>query len=247
MSREVIAVIPARMGSTRFPGKVAYLYKGKPLLFYIWHSVKKSRTIDRVVIATDSGEVESLAKSFGAEAIRTSSRHRTGSDRVAEVMSRLPGALYINVQADNFGLSGRVFDPVVRWMLAHPKEMYATLARRIRAEHDLDRTDCTKVVGSHDAYALWFSRLPLPFIRDAHGRNRIAQYRFLEHIGVYFFRPDGLARFAGWKRTAIEKAESLEQLRILEHGGRIRLFITGARSISIDSPKDLNAIESLIR
>lgn len=247
MARDVVAVIPARIGSTRFPGKILHLHRGRPLLYYIWNQVSRSTTIDRVVIATDSHEVIELAELFGAEAMRTSSRHRTGSDRVAEVMARIPGSLYINVQADNFGLSGRVLDPVVRWMLAHPREQYGTLARRINSEAALDRTDCTKVVASESGYALWFSRLPVPYVRDHEQQARISRFRYLEHIGVYFFRPAALARFARWKRAACEKAESLEQLRILEHGERIRLFVTRARSVSVDSPQDVKAVESLIQ
>ncbi|MCB2230496.1 3-deoxy-manno-octulosonate cytidylyltransferase [bacterium] len=247
MAHSVVAVIPARMNSTRFPGKVAYLHRGKPLLFYIWKQVRQSRLVDRIVIASDSPEVLSLAESFDAEAVRTSAKHQTGSDRVAEVMSKIGGSIFVNVQADNFGLSGRTFDPVLRWMKQHPRVQFATLARKIADQRDLDRTDCTKVVASHDRYALWFSRLPVPFIRDCVTGNRLSHYPFLEHIGVYFFRAAGLAQYAGWKRSAAERAESLEQLRILENGERIRLFLTTARSVSVDSPHDVKAVESLIR
>ncbi|MBD3403823.1 3-deoxy-manno-octulosonate cytidylyltransferase [candidate division GN15 bacterium] len=247
MARGVIAVIPARMQSTRFPGKVAYRHRGKPLLFYVWNQVRQARTVDRVVVASDSPEVADLAASFGAEYVQTSAKHKTGSDRVAEVAEKLPGSIYINVQADNIGLRGRVFDPVVRWLKEHPREQYATLARKITDERDLDRTDCTKVVGSDDKYALWFSRLPIPYLRDGASGNRVKRHRFLEHIGVYFFRPAGLAAFASWKQAPAEKAESLEQLRILSNGGRIRLFTTTARSVSIDSPHDVNAMDALIR
>lgn len=245
--RDVVAVIPARLKSQRFPGKVAYLHRGKPLLFYVWDRVRRSSLIDRVLIASDDSSVLRLAESFGADVVRTRKGHKTGSDRVAEVASREPGAIFVNVQADTFGLPPRLLDSVIAWMKKHPKERYATLARRIRTDRELQDLNTVKVVASADRYGLWFSRSVVPCLRDSDGRSLVDQQMYLKHIGVYFFRREGLTAFGRWKQSAAEKAESLEQLRILEHGGRIKLFETRAKLVTVDSPQDVQLIEGTVR
>jgi 3-deoxy-manno-octulosonate cytidylyltransferase (CMP-KDO synthetase) len=245
--RDVVAVIPARLKSQRFPGKVAYLHQGKPLLFYVWDRVRRSSLIDRVLIASDDSSVLRLAKSFGAEAVRTRKGHKTGSDRVAEVAAREAGAIFVNVQADTFGLPPRLLDSVIAWMKTHPKEFYATLARRIHSDIELRDANTVKVVSSADRYALWFSRSTVPCVRDADHRPLVDQQVYLKHIGVYFFRKAGLTAFARWKQSAAEKVESLEQLRILENGGRIKLFETRANLVTVDSPQDVQLIEGTVR
>ena len=245
--RDVVAVIPARLKSQRFPGKVAYLHQGKPLLFYVWDRVQRASLIDRVLVASDDTSVLKLAESFGAEAVRTKKGHKTGSDRVAEVAGREPGAIFVNVQADSFGLPPRLLDSVIAWMKQRPKEEYATIARRICSDIELNESNTVKVVSSADRYALWFSRSRIPCLRDADRRPLVDQQVYLKHIGVYFFRRAGLAAFAQWKQSAAEKAESLEQLRILEHGGRIKLFETRANLVTVDSPQDVQLIEGTIR
>lgn len=238
----VIAVIPARVKSRRFPGKVTYLHKGKPLLFYVWDQVRRARSIDRVIIASDSRELLQLADSFGAETALTGSRHKTGSDRLTEVMQSTAGKIFLNVQADNLGLSDSVLDRAVAWMKKHRDERYLTLARRIKSDEELFNPDRVKVVTSPDGYALWFSRYPLPYLQQVSAGSRAQQYKFLEHIGVYLFSRAGLKQFSQWKRGKLEKAESLEQLRILENGGRIRIMETTAQTITIDSPEDMKAL-----
>ena len=245
--RDVVAVIPARLKSLRFPGKVAYLHQGKPLLFYVWDSVRRASQIDRVVIASDDASILKLAASFGAEAIRTKKGHKTGSDRVAEVAGREPGAIFVNVQADSFGLPPRLLNSVISWMKDHPRIEYATVARRVHSDDELNDSNTVKVVASADRYALWFSRSRIPYLRDADRRPLVDQQVYLKHIGVYFFRRAGLAVFGKWKQSVAEKAESLEQLRILEHGGRIKLFETKANLVTVDSPQDVQLIEGTIR
>lgn len=242
--RDVVAVIPARMASQRFPGKVAFLHKEKPLLFYVWDRVCKATLVDRVLVASDDRKVLALAESFGAEVIKTSSRHRTGSDRVAEVAGEIPGAIFVNVQADTFGLPGSLLDRVVAWMKRTPKEHYATLARRITDRQELANPDTVKVVLSADKSALWFSRSQIPYVRGESKTKPESDFPFLKHIGVYFFRRAGLEAFAGWKPAPTEQAESLEQLRILHHGGRMRVFETKAKVISIDSLQDVQLLDA---
>ncbi|MCP4684617.1 MAG: 3-deoxy-manno-octulosonate cytidylyltransferase [bacterium] len=241
MSRKVVAVIPARLGSSRFPGKVLHRHKGKPLLYHFWKQIG-SGTFDRLVIATDNREIAEAARAFGAEVVMTSMRHRTGTDRVAEAVRKLGGDIIVNVQADNFGLRGSVVAGAVKKMLANPKIRFATLARTIKSDDALFNPNVVKVIRAADGRALWFSRYPLPYLQKVGRGRRSTQFKFLEHLGVYFFRRRALETYAGWKRGAFEKAESLEQLRVLENGERMQVFETTAKTVSIDSPQDVKKI-----
>jgi 3-deoxy-manno-octulosonate cytidylyltransferase (CMP-KDO synthetase) len=243
MAAVVVAVIPARLNSRRFPNKVIYLYRDKPLLFYVYNEVRKAKKIDRIVVATDSKQVQKAVAAFGGEAVLTSTRHRTGSDRVAEVMQKLGGDIVINVQADNFGLKAPVLDRTIDRLTSDGSIEFATLARRLDMDDELLDPHVVKVVVAGDGAALWFSRLPIPYLQKADKKISVKQFPFLAHIGVYFFRSRGLAKFSRWKRSPLEKAESLEQLRILENGGKMTVFKTSMRPVSVDTPKDLKKLK----
>lgn len=243
MAPIVVAVIPARLNSRRFPNKVVYPYRGKPLLFYVYNEVRKAKAIDRVLVATDSKQVQKAVEAFGGEAMLTSSRHRTGSDRVAEAMQRVGGDIIINVQADNYGLRAPVLDRTIKRLVDDSSIEFATLARRLNTEDELFNPNIVKVVIACDGSALWFSRYPIPYLQNADKKQRVKQYPFLAHVGVYFFRRRGLARFTRWKRSPLEKAESLEQLRILENGGEITVYKTSMQSVSVDAIQDLKKLK----
>ena len=242
MKPRVVAVVPARMGSRRFPGKVIYPYRGKPLLFYLLDEVRKSKLIDRLIVATDSQEVRKVLGADGAEVIMTAARHRTGSDRAAEVVQKVGGSIILNIQADNIGLKAPVLDRIIKSMLANRNLPMATLCRRLDTEDELFDPNVVKLVTDRGGDVLWFSRFPIPYLQGFDGTNRAAGFPFLKHVGVYFFRRAALERFASWKRTPLEKAESLEQLRILENGEKIKAFMTRVNSVSVDSPEDLEKI-----
>ncbi|MCD6249478.1 MAG: 3-deoxy-manno-octulosonate cytidylyltransferase [candidate division Zixibacteria bacterium] len=242
MSPRVVAIIPARMGSSRFAGKVLAVHEDRPLLYHVWRCVCRCRTVDRVMIATDSAKIATVATDFGAEVVRTSKRPRTGSDRVAEAIRKRSASIVINVQADCFGLPPKTIDRVVDAMTEDQTIKYATLARRIESDQDLFDPGVVKVVTDREGRALWFSRFPLPYLQQAAAGSRNSQFRFRGHIGVYFFRRRALEDFARWKQTLLEKAESLEQLRVLEHGGIMQVFNTSARTFSIDTPEDMKKI-----
>jgi 3-deoxy-manno-octulosonate cytidylyltransferase (CMP-KDO synthetase) len=245
MKQETVAIIPARLGSTRFSGKVLYEHRGKPLLFYVYRNICRSRLIDRVVIATDSPEIEKAARGFGAEVVKTSKKHRTGSDRVAEAAGKVGGAIVINVQADTLGLKGTALDSIVERMKRSRKIEFATLARKIGSDDELFDPNKVKVVMDRDDNALWFSRFPIPYLQKADESARSSQYRFWLHVGVYFFRANALKKYRSWQRGEAEKAESLEQLRILENGGTLKVYKTKINSFSVDSPKDLLIMKQL--
>lgn len=239
---EVVAVIPARLGSTRFPGKLLHPYKGHPLIYYVWKQVAKARLVDRVIIATDSREIESAAREFGADVVRTSTRPKTGTDRVAEALRSQSGDIVVNVQGDCFGLQPALLDRVVRTMLQKRDIKFATLARPIESDEELFNPSVVKVAVDRGGRALWFSRFPIPYIQKPSEGARSAQFGFLGHIGVYFFRRPALEAFARWKQSPFERAESLEQLRVLDNGGIIQVFKTRAATYSIDTPADLKKL-----
>jgi 3-deoxy-manno-octulosonate cytidylyltransferase (CMP-KDO synthetase) len=245
--QKTLAVIPARLGSTRFPRKVLYPWKGEPLLFHVWERIGRAKTVDQVVVATDSPEIEQAARGFGADVVRTSKRCRTGSDRTAEVLQKIGGDIVINIQADSLNLSPSALDMVVKAMKKDRSVRFATLARRIRSDDELFDPNRVKVVTTADDQALWFSRFPIPYIQQTDVRSRWRQFRFLLHIGIYFFRAEALRQYAAWPRTPLEKAESLEQLRILEQGETLRVFTTNMKSLTIDTPEDLNRLAGIAR
>lgn len=247
MADRVLAVIPARLGSKRFPDKVIYPFDGKPLLFYVHREVSKAKEIDRVVIATDSERIVTAATEFGAEVVKTSARHQTGSDRVAEVARKLGGDIVINVQADNFGLKSTVIDRFIKNMKSNRGVQYATLARRINLDAELFSPNLVKVVIDKSGRALWFSRYALPYIQSATRKTHHSQFPYLGHIGVYGFRRKALEEYAAWERTPLEKAESLEQLRVLEHGKSMRVFVTRTDSVEINSPEDLKKLRRIYK
>lgn len=245
MSKEVLAVIPARLSSSRFPRKVLYPYRGRPLLYYVWKAVGKARRIDRVLIATDSREIAEIATGFGADIFISKRNHLSGTDRVAEAAAKFSGSVVVNIQGDNLGLQPAVLDHVLADMAGDKSIRFATVAGKIKRDDDLFNPNVVKVAASADDHALWFSRYPIPFLQHPESGARAGQYRFLRHIGIYFFRPEALRAYAEWKPSPLEKAESLEQLRILEHGGRIRLYLRDVHTVSVDSPDDLGKLDTI--
>lgn len=235
----VTAIIPARLGSTRFPRKALFPVDGKPLVYYAWAAARGAKLIDRLFVATDSVEIGRAVNAFGGAVAVTSKRPRNGSERAAEAVADMHTDIVVNIQADNVGLPGAVLDWVVAAMLADRSIQFATLARPIGGRNWkelLYDPDVVKVVTDRSGDALWFSRYPIPFVRTRKGKV-IDHYPFLEHIGVYVYRKKALAAYAGWPQSRAEKAESLEQLRILENGGKIKVFLTRCAVRAIDSPE----------
>ena len=222
-------------------------FQGRPLLFHVYDQVRKARLIDRVIIATDSRQVLDVVAGFNGEAVLTSNRHRTGTDRVAEVVQKMGGDIVINIQADNLGLKARVLDNVIRGMLANSRIEFATLAHRIMTDEDLSNPNVVKIIINRNNRAMWFSRFPIPYIKQTERGSLVKQYPYWAHIGIYFFRRRALNSFTRWKRSPSEKAESLEQLRILENGAEIFVYRTSMKSFSIDTPQDLKNISRVYR
>jgi 3-deoxy-manno-octulosonate cytidylyltransferase (CMP-KDO synthetase) len=246
MKNGILAVIPARCQSRRFPNKVLAPVAGKTLLQHVYEEASRSRLIERVVVATDSERILDTTQAFGGEAMMTSRRHKTGSDRAAEIMQKLGGKIIVNVQADHLGLGHVIYDRVLRKMLASPTIEFATLGHQVDSESLLDDPNQVKLVLGSDGWALWFSRFPLPYLQGVSG-HRLKRFPFYGHIGVYFFRRSGLKKFHAWRQGSCEKAESLEQLRILENGHKIKVFKVRSRVLAIESAQDLKKAKGYIR
>ncbi len=243
---KVIAVIPARLNSKRFKGKVLYPFNKKPLLFYVWQPLMKAKEIDRVIIATDDKSIKRTAENFGAEVISTSKKHKTGTDRLAEIAKKVRGDIYINFQADNFGLKSNTIDKIITDFKNDKNANCATLVKPITRDEMLFDPNHVKVIFNKDNNALWFSRYPLPFLQNAKKTNRTKQFKFYGHIGIYLFRRKALTQFSKLKRTSYERAESLEQLRLLENGIDIKIYKTKMKTVSIDCLEDLKKITKLL-
>ena len=247
MTAPIVAVIPARYDSSRFPGKVLFQFRGKSLLHHLYQELNKCKKIGRLLIATDDRRVRDAVNEFGGEVVMTSRKHRSGSDRVAEVVADMKANIVVNIQADNFGLKAAVLDRTIGQFESAKEAPYGTMAFRLTSDEELFDPNMVKVVLGKDNQALWFSRFPLPYVRDIIEDKRVEQHKFYGHIGVYLFRKASLEQYAGWKQGLSEKAESLEQLRILENGGSIRAFLTRSVPIAIEVPEDIGKLEHLYR
>ena len=245
MAPRVVGVIPARLDSKRFFGKVIYSFRGHPLLYYLYSEFSKSKVIDKLIIATDNNRVKATAEKFGAEVVMTSKRLKCGSERVVEVAGKVRGDIYLNIQADVFGLKHQTLDKALAKFQKDKSAEFATLARKIESDRELMNSDAVKVVMQKDNNAGWFSRYPIPYLRESLKKPRVKQFDYYYHIGIYMFKAAALKQFANWTATPNEKAESLEQLRILDNGKRIKVYLTKAKTVSVDSPGDLKKLKKV--
>lgn len=206
----------------------------------------KSKKLNRLIIATDSPEIRNIMNEFGADVAMTSKKHQTGSDRVAEVSRKIKSDIVINIQGDSFGLKASTIDNVISKFLKSKSTKFATLAYKISSDNDLFDPNIVKLVKNYKDEALWFSRFPMPYLNQADRGFKYRQFNFYGHLGVYLYTWNAIQKFSVWKRSLNEKAESLEQLRILENDEKIRVFTTRSKSISIDTKDDLKKIDSIL-
>ena len=240
-----LGVIPARWGSTRFPGKALHLIAGQPLLRRVWEQCIRARELDRLIIATDDDRIANAAATWGAEVALTSSRHLSGTDRVAEVARKRTEFNHIvNIQGDEPMIDPKLIDRLVRELRRDRKLGMITAASRFGSAREVESPHQVKVVVDLNERALYFSRAKIPALgRGGHGRDGLI---WLRHQGLYGFTRNVLLRFVRWKPSPLERAESLEQLRALENGVRIKVVMTGSGSPGVDTPEDVRMIERLL-
>jgi 3-deoxy-manno-octulosonate cytidylyltransferase (CMP-KDO synthetase) len=235
-SARALAVIPARYGAARFPGKPLATLWGKPLLQHVWERAREARAVDALVIATDDERIASVSRGFGATVEMTAPDHVSGTDRVAEVARRHPeAAIVVNLQGDEPELDGGAVSALIDGMRAAPGVRMATLAHAESDASALASPDVVKVWVDAEGFAAYFSR-------SGSATPPVAG-RPMRHVGVYGFRREFLLEFAGWPPGEAERRERLEQLRAVERGTRIRVFETARAFSGVDTPGQLDALE----
>ncbi|KPC36773.1 3-deoxy-manno-octulosonate cytidylyltransferase [Pseudomonas syringae pv. cilantro] len=252
MTAAFTVVIPARYGSSRFPGKPLKLIAGKPMVQLVWEQARKS-SAERVVIATDDARIVEACQAFGAEVLLTRDDHNSGTDRLAEVATQLglaADAIVVNVQGDEPMIPPAVIDQVASNLAAHPEAGISTLAEPIDDVAALFNPNVVKVSTDINGLALTFSRAPLPWARDALARSNDelpAGVPYRRHIGIYAYRAGFLHDFVSWGPCWLENTESLEQLRALWNGVRIHVAdALEAPPGGVDTPEDLERVRRLL-
>jgi 3-deoxy-manno-octulosonate cytidylyltransferase (CMP-KDO synthetase) len=233
-----VGIIPARLGSTRFPSKVIASLLGKPLVQYIWESAKRSQELQRVIVAVDNPKVAEIVEDFGGEAMMTPSELPSGSDRVAHLAKDLDAQIIVNLQADEPLLSSSSIDSLVRLIKDHSSIGMATLAIKKQDPALLQDPNTVKCVCGADQKALYFSRKPLESFPEG---------GFLKHVGIYAYRKDILLKLSKLPPSPLETIEKLEQLRALENGVSIGVALIEEETYSVDVPEDLKKVESVLR
>jgi 3-deoxy-manno-octulosonate cytidylyltransferase (CMP-KDO synthetase) len=237
---QVVALIPARFASTRLPGKPLADIDGRTMIEHVYRRAAASPVVSRVIVATDDLRIATTVAGFGGNVRLTRTDHLTGTDRLAEVASKLDCDVVVNVQGDEPLLDPRAIAEAVA-PFADPAISITTLYRRILTPAELANPDIVKVVVDRGGFALYFSRAPIPFARDPRG-GWPPLYR---HVGLYAYRRHTLMLLASLDPTPLERAEALEQLRALEHGIRIKAVETAYDSIGVDTPQDLEQVRRL--
>jgi 3-deoxy-manno-octulosonate cytidylyltransferase (CMP-KDO synthetase) len=239
----ILGVIPSRWGSTRFPGKPLHLIAGKPLIQHVWERCQSCSGLDQVIVATDDERIVAAVTGFGGNAVMTSPDHPTGTDRIAEALRAVPQATHIvNIQGDEPLIDPALIDELAGAMTADPSLDMATAANPLDpADPAVADPNVVKVVTALDGRALYFSRSPLPFFRNA-----VPGLPVLRHKGIYAYSRSFIERFVTWPPSPLERAESLEQLRALENGASIKVILTDDTSPGVDTPAQALEIERLL-
>ena len=241
---EVVIVIPARFGSTRLPGKPLVSLAGKPMIERVYERVKLATLADRVIVATDDERIVKAVESFGGTARMTRPDHRTGTERVAEVAAHEKGDVFVNVQGDEPLLDPAAVDTAVNALLEEPAAAIATVATQIKTPTDIMDPNVVKTVLDFDNNGLYFSRAPIPWVRDTTSK---IQMRHLKHLGLYVFQRDALLEYPTLPQGELERIEQLEQLRWLENGWKIRVAEVEHDAVSVDVPEDVARVEKLLQ
>ncbi len=240
---KILGIIPARYNSTRFPGKPLVMIDGKPMIEHVWNGVMNTGLVDRVLVATEDKRILETVQAFGGEAVMTGKHHKSGTDRCGEAMEKMGDAInefdvIINIQGDEPRVASKHIELVSK-AFEDPTVQIVTLKKSIKTLAELNSTNAVKVVCAKNGDALYFSRQPIPYLRNIAKEMWLRRQKYYKHIGIYAFRRDVLQELVKLPQTPLEKSESLEQLRWLENGYRITVRETNQESVAIDIPEDL--------
>jgi 3-deoxy-manno-octulosonate cytidylyltransferase (CMP-KDO synthetase) len=239
--RKILGVIPARFASSRFPGKVLAEIAGKPMLQHVWERALMARYVSSILIATDDERVYKAARAFGAAVRMTRTDHLSGTDRVAEAASAEAAEIVVNIQADEPLIDPAAIDVAVLPLVHDSTIEMSTLMKRIEDPVEIEDPNVVKVVTDREGDAIYFSRSPIPYLRDR-AECFVPHYK---HIGLYVYRRDFLLGYPALPVGPLERAERLEQLRALENGHRIRVVETDSESLGVDTPQDLMRVSRM--
>ena len=255
--KNIFAIIPARLGSTRLEGKLLLPLDGKPLILHTLEQARKARNVSRVIVAADDEKIIKVVRENGYDAVLTSPDHKSGSDRIAGVAESLPeNSIIVNVQGDEPLISPRTIEIAVEAVLTDETVNMATTCEKIENINDVLSPDVVKVVTDKDGFALYFSRSPIPFPREIirkyggfenippAAKSFLSLYR--KHTGLYVYRRKFLLKFTKFEQTDLEKTEMLEQLRALENGAKIKVVEVSENSIGVDTPEDYERVKKII-
>lgn len=237
---DVIGVIPARYGSSRFEGKVLAKIMGKPMIQHVWERAKQSIVLDEVIIACDDERVADAAREFGAKVVMTAKAHVSGTDRIIEIVNPLDVKVVINIQGDEPLIHPLMIDTVARAVLEDNKVSMATLMKKIENQEEVNDPNVVKVVVDRNNFALYFSRSAIPYYPE---NSEIKEPVYFKHIGLYGYTKDFLFTYKNLPVSKLEKTERLEQLRVLEEGYRIKVIETKYETIGVDTPEDLERVK----
>ena len=241
MNKQIAIIIPARYGSSRLEGKPLLRANNKPIIQWVWEKAKSCRMVDRVIIATDDERIFDECKNFGAEVEMTSNEHKSGSDRIAEVANRHPEIGYIiNLQGDEPLIEQTNIELVIDGVVNDDTADISTLIREIKDEDEVNNPNLVKCIFDNNNFAMYFSRAKIPYERN------IGKTKFYGHLGIYGYKRDALFKMTSLSQTTYEMAESLEQLRALQNGMRIKVAIVNNIPVGIDTLEDFNKFKQMV-
>ncbi len=238
-------MIPARYGSSRFPGKPLAPILGRPMVEHVYRAAAAAKGVSRVLVATDHRGILDVVRGFGGEGVLTSEDCRSGSDRVAEAAEGVEGEFFINLQGDEPLMEPAALEEVISLLKRSP-DAIATLKRPLQNLEEYEDPNCVKVVCDCKGFALYFSRSPIPFNRGGLGFDELSTMVGV-HVGIYGYHREVLKEFVNLPEGRMERCESLEQLRALEYGIPIRVATTSYVSVGVDTPKDVERVEALLK
>jgi len=243
--RSVTVVIPARYGSSRFPGKPLVMLNGKPMIQHVYEQAAACPAVSDVLVATDDDRIKQAVEQFKGRVVMVSGDYRTGTDRVAAVARMFAGDLFVNLQGDEILLNPQLLTDLIEPFTLSGEDM-GTLKRVMDTTEDLHNPAVVKVVADSRGYALYFSRAPIPLVRDDADRRVVGGLHYM-HLGVYMYKKETLLKFTALPTGLLENAEKLEQLRALHNGIRVKVWETKHASLRVDVPEDVPAVEEKLR